>query len=464
MLKKLSYVLFLLSLTFYGQTIPIDVTFNQGNIGPNGIVNDYIGLPNGKIIIIGNFSHYNGVPRQCIARINSDGTLDDSFNPGIGASIYDGSPPFLSAVELTSDGKILIGGNFEMYNDVENKILVRLNSDGTYDPTFSTGGIFNSFDPMDNGIHDIEVTDSGKIFVCGSIGLVKLNADGSHDNSFDNQATGSILGYVTKVKELENGKLIVGGWNLLGSGFGRLNPDGSVDESFVTPDYVSGFINDFYIDNNGKILIGGLFLDEAYFFLVQINEDGSEDESFEIHYSEEVEGQPNSGVYCIRKHLNKILVSGLFDSFGNSSINDIALINNDGSIDESFDTGDWPSRYIRSVFVQNQTNILVSPRYQNWQEPTVVPSLLRLGDGMMETNNFLKSNEVSIYSNETEINIIANSESIKSVWVYDINGKMINYAENIDSNKYSFFPYIRGVYVGIVKMSSGKVLKLKTIF
>ena len=381
MLKNLSLLVVFLSFTAYAQTIPIDPTFNEGETGANGDIHDFVALPDGKIIIVGYFTEYNGVDRRCIARINADGSLDESFDPGVGASRSDGSLPFILSVELCPDGKILIGGNFEKYNEQDKKILVRLKPDGSLDPFFDTGDLFDYYESYDNGIHDIELADDNKIFACGSVGLVKLNDDGSHDASFSPEVSGA-FGYTTQVKVLEDGKLIIGGWYLLESGLGRLNPDGSVDDSFYYHENITGVINSIFIEEDGKILAGGLFNDDdSYFFLLRTNEDGALDESFTIQDAETIEEQPNSGVYCIRKHLGKTLVSGLFDSLGNSGIDDIALINSDGTVDASFDTGEWPSRYIRSVFVQNNTNVLVAPHYQSWTEPHDVPGLLRLGDG-----------------------------------------------------------------------------------
>jgi hypothetical protein len=54
--------------------------------------------------MVGYFTTYNSTARNYIARLNTDGTLDTSFNPG--AALNDG--PLISSVQ--PDGKILIGG------------------------------------------------------------------------------------------------------------------------------------------------------------------------------------------------------------------------------------------------------------------------------------------------------------------------------------------------------------------
>ena len=76
--------------------------------------------PDGKLLIGGNFTSYNGTPRNRIARLNADGSLDASFNPGTGAnsSVY--------ALALQPDGKLLIGGDFTAYAFTPRTRLARL--------------------------------------------------------------------------------------------------------------------------------------------------------------------------------------------------------------------------------------------------------------------------------------------------------------------------------------------------
>ena len=63
----------------------LDTGFNLGT-GANGNVRTTALQPDGKILIGGDFTSYNGTARNYIARLNADGSLDTDFNPGTGAN------------------------------------------------------------------------------------------------------------------------------------------------------------------------------------------------------------------------------------------------------------------------------------------------------------------------------------------------------------------------------------------
>ncbi|MFM8363476.1 MAG: delta-60 repeat domain-containing protein, partial [Haliscomenobacter sp.] len=106
--------LLLLGFGLYAQTI--DATFNPGDLGfgqgdgANSSVSTLAVQSDGKILIGGSFSSYNGTARNRVARLNADGSLDTGFNPGTGANNT------VSTFAVQSDGKILIGGSFSSYN------------------------------------------------------------------------------------------------------------------------------------------------------------------------------------------------------------------------------------------------------------------------------------------------------------------------------------------------------------
>ena len=131
-----------------------------GSHAPGGttIVNAIVVQPDGKILISGSFDTVNGVIRFCVARLNPDGTLDDSFGSS-GAT--NGS---VDTMVLLPDGKIMVGGTFTaIYGEARDRIA-RLNPDGSVDPDFQVtanstvtalalstngvllGGLFSSLD------------------------------------------------------------------------------------------------------------------------------------------------------------------------------------------------------------------------------------------------------------------------------------------------------------------------------
>jgi uncharacterized delta-60 repeat protein len=118
----------------------VDTTFNPGGTGVNGFggLNSMAVQPDGKIVIGGHFTSYNGNLAGRVMRLNSDGTRDTSFNPGV----TEGANEVVLALAVQPDGKIVIGGNFTSYNGnvAAGDFVTRLNADGSLDTTFNVGG------------------------------------------------------------------------------------------------------------------------------------------------------------------------------------------------------------------------------------------------------------------------------------------------------------------------------------
>lgn len=178
----------------------LDTTFNPGTqsvaAGPDGNVKTILVQEDGKILIRGNFSTYNGTTRSQLARINADGSLDASFAPGIDAY----------AMALQPDGKILVS-SYITTEHPQGYGLYRLLSDGTLDNNFTptpgtSVGVFT-----DSDIEHIQVQSDGKIVIGGFFTSVdgssiprvaRINADGSLDSGFlvdfDSYVSGLTLG------------------------------------------------------------------------------------------------------------------------------------------------------------------------------------------------------------------------------------------------------------------------------
>src|SRR5262249_44058535 len=136
----------------------------------------------GKIVIGGQFTTANGVTRTRIARLLSNGALDTSFDPGAGANntVY--------KVLVQTDGKVLLAGAFTSARGTARNRIARLNTDGSLDTTFDPGL------GADNAIWGIGLQADGKIVVSGPFStfngtprlrFARLNTDGSVDNSFN---------------------------------------------------------------------------------------------------------------------------------------------------------------------------------------------------------------------------------------------------------------------------------------
>lgn len=238
----------------------LDATFNAG-LGPDTNVNAMALQPDGRFVIAGDFTSVGGTLRSRVARLQADGLLDTSFTVGSGANSS------ILSLALQSDGRVLIGGAFTSYSGTARGRLARLNSSGSLDAAFSTGsganGLVNAIAVYSTG------TNSGKILVGGSFTtfhgiargrIVRLNTDGAVDLTF-NPGTGA-NSTVAAISIQTNGTILIGG--LFGavngesrSRLARLKHDGSLDPAFlpVMNDSVFSLVT----QPDGRILAGGAF-------------------------------------------------------------------------------------------------------------------------------------------------------------------------------------------------------------
>jgi uncharacterized delta-60 repeat protein len=138
----------------------IDNTFHVNFTGSYPSINSIVLQPDGKILMAGGFERIDGQIVYSIARLNSDGSLDPTFSTGTGADIGVGT------MALQPDGKLLIGGSFNSFNGTAAKCLLRLNSNGSIDPTF-VHNITSVFGSMN--VNNILLQPDGKVFIRGSL-------------------------------------------------------------------------------------------------------------------------------------------------------------------------------------------------------------------------------------------------------------------------------------------------------
>src|SRR5262249_54201995 len=119
----------------------LDATFNVG-LGADDAVFSVVLQTDGTILLGGWFTSINGITRNGIARLNPDGSLDTTFNPNGGAR---GVYPFVSSIAAKYDGKVVVRGAFAAMNGVGRNGIARLYVNGTLDPTFNPGSAFNGY-------------------------------------------------------------------------------------------------------------------------------------------------------------------------------------------------------------------------------------------------------------------------------------------------------------------------------
>jgi uncharacterized delta-60 repeat protein len=359
-----------------------DATFVTGT-GFNGTVFRIVPQADGNILIGGSFTAYNGVTEIRIIRLNSNGTKDATFVTGTGfsSSVY--------SIATQSDGKILVGGLFNTYKGVTENRIIRLNSDGSKDATFVTGTGFNSF------VYSIATQADGKILVGGDFTIyngvtenriIRLNSDGSKDTSF-NPGTGFNSTVWTIVSQAD-GKILVGGDFITYNGVTenriiRLNSDGSKDATFVTGTGFNNTVRAIAIQTDGKILVGGSFstyngVTENR--IIRLNNDGSKDATF-------VTGTGfNTSVWKIVTQADgKILVGGDFTTYNGITENRIIRLNTDGSKDSTFITGTGFNFYVNSITTQTDGKIVVGGDFTTYKSITENRIVCLNADGSKDT-------------------------------------------------------------------------------
>ncbi len=267
----------------------IDVNFQTGDgfTGVSAYVKAIALQSDGKILVGGNFLEYDGVTRHRIARLNADGSLDTGFDPLTG---FDSD---VSSIAVQPDGKIIVGGVFTKYDwqnggGTNRSCIARLNADGSLDTSFDPGSGMGS-SAGQKRVHQVIVQPDGKILACGlftdyqdsaRIIIVRLNADGTLDPSFNasnnfNQVMG-FYGEAWHMELLPDGKIVIGGnFHYTGSGKGlaKLNADGSHDASFALN---NGGVTAFAVQSDGKVIVSA----SGPYTVKRYNADGTADAGF----------------------------------------------------------------------------------------------------------------------------------------------------------------------------------------
>jgi uncharacterized delta-60 repeat protein len=276
----------------------IDPAFLSGLRAGDQVFNVTL-LPDQRLLVLGNFTNYNGQACAGLVRLFPDGTMDPSFSIGLGPFNY--SNPSLEHTTLArqADGRLLVAGWFDTYNGQPRTGLVRLLADGAVDsgfvPQLSDYASISAVLPLPDG--SVIVGDQYGLY---NRPLIRLGPDGHRDTTFLN----STLYDVASLALQPDGKILFGFDGFDGSEYSiwpghlpvmRLLPDGSPDPSF-SPVWTNGQIDEasawtFVVQPDGRILLGGYFREdhdtsagtqEFEHEVIRLEADGSLDRSFQI--------------------------------------------------------------------------------------------------------------------------------------------------------------------------------------
>ena len=374
----------------FAQPGSIDFSFNTGT-GPDAAVLSHVTQPDGKVLIGGFFQNYNGTVRNGIARINADGSLDDSFDPGTGLAL---STELINCITLQTDGKILVGGGFATFNGMSRNNIVRLNADGSVDTSFDPGTGTN------NEVVTISIQSTGKIIVGGLFTqfnsaprnrIIRLNTDGTFDSTFL-IGTGA-NSYVWTSSVLPDDRIYVGGGFSAFNGANanhiiRLNANGTRDASFTALRFTNNAVLAHAVQPDGKIIIGGYFTNYGGTSfprnrLARINYNGTLDNTFNVgtgldDYPLTIVCQPNG----------KILVGGAFLTYNGNNAARIMRLNSDATVDASFLAGTGMNNIFHSATFESDGKLILSGEASVYNGNTTRPFLVKVNayaDNSIET-------------------------------------------------------------------------------
>ncbi len=392
-------------LTMLAQGGATDPDFNTGN-GFNGFVDEMVVKDDGSILIAGAFTEYNGVPANGIICLNADGTIFSGFNSGTGF-YHDLNNFTVNTLCLQPDGKLIVAGNFTSYQGVSANGIIRLNEDGTVDATFDPGTGFNGL-PVTAALQP-----DGKIIIVGQFGqyngasaynIIRLNSDGSVDASFVSGQGFLNMAWSTIALDAvvqPDGKILIGGNFDVYNGTPvnnviRLNSNGTIDNGFISGTGIDGAVRCITLQPDGKIFLGGEFFHYNSIVansLVLLHNDGTIDANFNVGTGIDAATETISAVTLQTD--GKIVVGGRFGQFNGIPKQGVIRLNQDGSDDPTFNVGFGFDELVSCINIQSDCKLLVSGDYQNYNNNTV-NRIVRLLSDMPVSNVFaLPDDEVN---------------------------------------------------------------------
>lgn len=227
--------------------------------------------PDNQAIIAGDFSAVNGVPRNRLARLKADGSLDLAFN----LKAPDVFNNYIYAVAIQPDGKIIVGGDLFYFISYEAGVMdvrqyaARLDSSGTLDPSFHVGSYVDG--GVDGTVRALAADAQGRILAGGDFTrisgasrphLARLLSNGSVDPTFDTGLGPN--GAVTAIAFQPDGRILIGGDFTHYNGvscprYARLAANGALDPEFSVGAGADGTVKSIAVESDGRIAMAGAF-------------------------------------------------------------------------------------------------------------------------------------------------------------------------------------------------------------
>jgi len=340
----------------------MDTTFYPGT-GPSGAVNA-IALDGGQFVIGGAFNSYNGTGAGNFARLNADGSLDTAFSTSKGS----GANAAVRAVAVQADGKVVIGGDFTKIDGVTRNYLARLNADGSLDTSFDPGNTLHGsvYALALPSASTLSFSNAGSGETNQTISLGTATA-GTMTANYSGTNMDMMVFYGDTNVAAGTGVLIYDTGNVTGSGTFTLaiGPIGGITTNIVTivmnqgagasgsPWSYNGTIS-IPSSLNGMIAAGGQFnvAGQGYANIVRFTTNGVLDTSFNPGT-----GMDGKVLALAWQPNNQIIAGGVFTHVNGSAYNRIVRLNADGSIDTTnFYVGTGANDVVYNITLQSQSS------------------------------------------------------------------------------------------------------------
>jgi uncharacterized delta-60 repeat protein len=326
-------------------------TLANGNLDPAFVtgsgfddeVDRILVQPDGRIVVAGAFSSYNGTPCNRVCRLLSNGSIDPSFNVGTGPA--GGANALVMDLVRFPSGQLLLGGDFTSFNGVARNNLVLLNSDGSVSGAFVAPGA-----GPDAWVSTLAMAGTNRVLLGGwftdyggtnAMGLVQVDLTGAVDATFN--TTSGFAGHINDIVVQSDGKVIAVGdftsyAGIARSDIARLNTNGSLDTGFNTSTDPAPYAWCVALRTDGKVLLSESLPAPGRRYLTLLNTNGTPDLSFA-----QATGLTASWGCIVRRMLRqsdgKLIIAGIFEQAWNNVRPGLARLNANGTLDAGFDPG-----------------------------------------------------------------------------------------------------------------------------
>jgi uncharacterized delta-60 repeat protein len=343
-----------------GQAGYIDPSYLNGMSGPNSWVWAIALQPDGKLLVGGQFTSFDGVLRNQIVRLNVDGSVDTNFSASVTAGDLT-----IHSVAVQPDGKVLLGGMFSGVDGATRIRLARVNADGILDSNFIASATSSqSFTTVSH----LALQSNSQIVIAGSFetvnsaphtNIARLNTNGTLDTNFITAIDTSPNALALQA----DGRILVGGAFSTINGQPRahiacLDTNGALDTNFVAT--TDGNVDSFAVQPDGEVLIAGNFNTvngQPRNHIARLTPNGSLDANFQ-------NGMPGADSYvgCVAYDPSgKVLIGGQFAAVNGLGCTNVARLNANGSLDTNFLAN--VDSFLEFVLVQPDSRVLIEGNY-----------------------------------------------------------------------------------------------------